>query len=578
MRIESNSDLFSSINQLRNSLNTSKEFSEVEILTQQCTNLFQEIETKNSSWISKIKAGFSKILGNESDGQRLERKFVKLEDQYFEDVRRLSLLTDINIANNSFSNMYELPTEKTNLMAILESEQAKFYESALENSEELIPLIQKMESIESKLAKIERLGNQKTFNVDHLVSFTENFMLELSEMESLLLELTYKFRENRISNRSIVPLVIRYELALIFLNEICHNGVPQKLNKTPDNIFNKKLSKIGKIEIGGIDNGSNTCYLASAVQVLNNIPAYRKAFDPKENHLKKWDKESYDSLKLRKQIQASAFQILENINKGIKTSGHEIHGLRKLCYVYKAPDNASIVESLHGMADSAETLQRLLEAMNYKFGSYHCILNIQPESEFTIIENADPTRYSTIEEMNKVETGADLEVSGFPYLGNQVPMQQLINEFWSDEILPDCRINEKNEEGNYFVKQYKSTKKSKQPSFENPPEVIRITVKQADGNKAKIQNPRKIHLFGFNRGPLYHLKAMIEHRHPGHYVAHIVDKRGNIIEANDSDMYESHETLPGFAYYYVKEENAVLQKPHIEEDSCDSLMLNGSYM
>ncbi|MGZ3634340.1 MAG: hypothetical protein ACXVAJ_08465, partial [Parachlamydiaceae bacterium] len=70
------------------------------------------------------------------------------------------------------------------------------------------------------------------------------------------------------------------------------------------------------IKIGGIQNAGNTCYMASALQVLNAVPLYRDLFDPKKNPLSKRKDESDTSLKQRKAIQASCFTLLNKVSAG----------------------------------------------------------------------------------------------------------------------------------------------------------------------------------------------------------------------------------------------------------------------
>ena len=84
------------------------------------------------------------------------------------------------------------------------------------------------------------------------------------------------------------------------------------------------------------------------------------------------------------------------------------------------------------------------------------------------------------------------------------------------------------------------------------PEVIRITVKQLEDEKAILTQTDTVYPFGSGNGPKYRLQSIIEHR-PGHYVAHTRQADNRFIEANDGWVSPSSEELSGFAYYYVKE-------------------------
>ncbi len=558
----SNGDLFSSIGRIQDSLAVSKEFSDLEKLTNKSQEIIKKIQNKNSPWTSVVNF-FSNMICLETKYQRLEREAERLESQLEERAKRISFITDFDLTENSLGQLFNLTNEKEELKSQLEMAQANAFDAQGPIAEDVNFLSKNMDDIENYLSSLERQCSQQvSFNSTQMVNISDNvskLAKQINEMESGILELSYIYTDRLVDLSPIEPLVIRYELAVKNLKELQSRVAFQWLAPTSVSAIHK--IQIQPVKIGGIRNGGNTCYLASAVQTLNNIPSYRKAFDPDENPLQMRENESNDSFWQRQLIQKLTYNIIENINKGFTIHTGEINELRQECYNYKISDNARIVDSLHGTADAGETLERLLEAMDYKFGIYRVNQTKQPDSPiFEIVENANPDAYVTLEEASYATTlSSALEVSAFAYLGGNVPMQRLIDDYWTDEIISDVKIKDIDENGNFHVKQYQSFTVNKQPVFDQTPEVLRITVIQADWEKATINNPQKIYPFGSERGPQYELKAIIEHR-PGHYVAHLVDKNGNFIEANDSFVHGSRPALSGLAYYYVKHEGQANQE------------------
>lgn len=559
MRDASNSDyvgLFNSINGMYDALAKSVSFSEVESIAEESEAVIKQVKEQESFWTS-FAAFFSNIFGHITEYQQLQIEADRLEYKLEDAVKRISFTTDLDLEENSLGKLFNLSEDIEKLQLELEEALEKVNAASHELVDDIDTLSIQMDSLEASIENLESecqgigLESKQIF---HIVTETSKLISLTNTMESTILELSYLYHEKFEVLSPIVPQVIRYELAVKRLKEL-QNDVA---NKWGNQAVVKDIVQTNRINtmqrIGGIRNGGNTCYLASAVQTLNNIPAYRKAFDPALNPLVQRENETSDSFQQRKLIQRLIDKMVGSINRGRTITTDEINYLRQACFDYKVNDIPT-VESLYGFADAAETLERLLDAMDYKFGSYQLIPTKKPSSEeFTIDETADPSEYSSLDELNLPENfAATIEVAGFLYLGQSVPMQQLIDEFWADEQVGNFKIRDTNDNGITFVKKYDSFTVSKKASFDQAPEVIRITVKQDQRDKTRVDNPQTVYPFG-NSGPAYHLKAIIEHRGV-HYVAHVEKDPGNFLEADDGTVRASQANRGGVAYYYVKQED-----------------------
>lgn len=307
--------------------------------------------------------------------------------------------------------------------------------------------------------------------------------------------------------------------------------------------------------LGGIENKNNTCYLASAMQAINAIPSYRRMFDPALKPLKQRPEESDSSYAQRCKIQRQGFKIIKNIATGKTTPLYQINAFRRSCFDFKF-QGTPIVDSLDGTADATETLNRLLEAMDYEFEAYEVKEKLN-DAEASIVSKdyeKNFNKYTLLEDAKeeKTEKNSIIQLNTFSLLNDGASLQTLIDESWQDEIREGFYKNY-DETGVLFVGEYKNLSIVREPIIDRAPEVIRVMLSQDEYHKIALSGIETIYPFGKEKGPQYELKAVIEHR-PGHYVAHISNGNKGMIEVNDDHINKKEGLIPGAAYYYVRKD------------------------
>lgn len=331
------------------------------------------------------------------------------------------------------------------------------------------------------------------------------------------------------------------------------------VSKTQSDIITPSPAK--EITLGGISQGGNTCYLASAMQAVNQIEEYRALFNPVENPLKQRTGESLASFEERKLIQRKGFFVLEKINSGNKVAGDEINQLRTACYNHKI-DGKQVISTLGGTFDSMEVLGRMLRVLDYKDPQltfeYEDV--VDDETNFEVVNDGkerNPAEYSTIEETKKYQKKGCYTFSAFSYMNSSVSMETLSKEFLATETIDEALLKHISKTGEITYRKYKNVKRKKALNLEpkNLPKVLRITIQQLDGQRATITRPDIFYPSGKQGvGPKYTLKAIIEHL-PGHYVAHVKTANG-MLTANDGHVHEAaSSSVPGYGYIYVRDDS-----------------------
>lgn len=152
------------------------------------------------------------------------------------------------------------------------------------------------------------------------------------------------------------------------------------------------------IKIGGFSNGGNTCFIASALQVLRQIPMFIQHLSPAYT-LHQMENESAEAFGLRNQIKKTVAQFMDKTSMGDNISASEIKAFHKLLFNYKKVEGYLYNIPVGHSGDALETLRDLLTVVeiaekgkcmskNYCF-TYH--YKWQPavydlKAQFTILE------------------------------------------------------------------------------------------------------------------------------------------------------------------------------------------------
>lgn len=525
--------------------------------------LYDEINQHSTLW-NAIKSLLCKLVGRVSEYEQLQIEFDRLQKKLAKATERISFTKDIELDPKALGDALMLESNQDSLdlaQLIKTEEELKSLGNAI--SEDIGIILVNFKTVEATIAKLET-ACESLEEMDHKelrrqVETASEVMISIKTLESFIYKAGTIYHESNEQLSSIVTLVKRYESAVsriaIVRDKINDKWCNVPVRKTLEpairhSVFEEAPYISQPTSISGIQNGGNTCYLASALQTINAVEDYRKVFNPEKNLLKKRQNESEDSFQLRKQIQSSGFEILNMINEGNQTVSWEtINSFREKCYNFQYKDHR-IVSSEFGTADSPAVLERLLNAMDYKEGTFEISRkHTFDSSNVQFLYDRDPKKFSDEKEIDTNEQSSpSIEVSAYGYLGKSADMQTLINENWQSEIIQDVKIVGKDDKGVTCVINYPIANRKKIPNAKQPPNVIRIIVKQLEFQKSVITNPEKIYPFGNNKGPKYNLRSVIEHR-PEHYVAHVLQGK-TMMEANDSFVHKSQADLPGFAYYY----------------------------
>ncbi len=303
-----------------------------------------------------------------------------------------------------------------------------------------------------------------------------------------------------------------------------------------ENVVNKKTDKILEPHSlypyhGGIENGGNTCFIASVLQIISVIPQLRTLFIDNPND----------------DLQNLGNQILENIESGRPTSSSKIRNFRAACL------RKGLVEGMDEQEDAQEFLGKLLQGFN-KILTFEMktrrVIRGQPIRQSRIANSSELSQITTRSEFTTEKIEAiNLEVSRALKEKGTANMQNMINGFLSLEKDVIASVSEREGNGDYFKRTY-STEIHKTVDTTTLPSVLSVNVKQPAGKRFKVDNALEIRVAGTK----YNLVAILEHP-PGHYVARIKKPNGIILEANDSKVG----SVPagfikrrGCSYIYVK--------------------------
>jgi ubiquitin C-terminal hydrolase len=141
------------------------------------------------------------------------------------------------------------------------------------------------------------------------------------------------------------------------------------------------VTRTSALAPGGISQGGNTCYLATAMQQIANEDLFFEKFNPKVNT---YPASSGDK-KLR-DLQARGFEILKKVHAGTTVSGREIHQFRiqmLLCGCYAFLDG-----NVGGQKDSQVVFNWLLEVLISNTSNEKCLL------ESSTLETLDKSKRS----------------------------------------------------------------------------------------------------------------------------------------------------------------------------------------
>lgn len=507
---------------------------DVPLLKELAIDVVEAVQQRKNLWTT-IVSFFYGLVGLVSDYEKLQKEAAQLE--YI-----LAIRSDNDDSRLIKSQLEEKKGEIQQVVVKLNSE--------IENA--LIEL----DHVESQLNSRENSYQKGKLSPSTIISYMEeasNSAEALHEIKDLNARIIVNYQDDPSTDLSIIKtLNDRLESLSEQLTRIRNELLSSFVSKIQDSL-QKDSAELNKP--GGIRNGGNTCYLASGLQTMRVIPAYRKAMDPQQNPLKQREGESDTRFQQRKRIQERGHELLNKISAGHVVESQEINQFRDACYDCKIEGEQRVVDSTRNQADSAEALSRILSVLDFDGGTYQIVRIRTPTSvPYEIDGNQlNPAEYSSLEAL-QTETemsSATVEVAAYLYMDSEVPLQRLINETWGNEAI-SAKFVEHSQEGQAVFKQFDSMSLQKKVSAEEFPEVVRITVKQLEEGKATITHTDTVFPFGNGNGPQYRLQAIIEHR-PGHYVAHTRDGNGQFIEANDGWVHRSRQTLGGFAYYYVKE-------------------------
>ncbi len=407
--------------------------------------------------------------------------------------------------------------------------------------------------------------NAELTEMEHLKQLEKERTEALDNIEAALTKISEQFTavEKEIQNLDTRAALAMYQKHLTSMEgpldtlfSIYRGDAPQlklieELAERYDNVLNR-LSEITRPKLpGGISNGGNTCYLASAMQAINNVAEYRDLF---KNTLQQRERESKESFEERLSIQEAGFSILQKIERGKKVSGKEINSLRQACYNH-TEDGKRVIESLRGQTDSMETLGRLLSVLDYKEPEIQFIYeDTVGENDFEIVDDGKERDASTLEEVKRYAQNGSFTLSAYQYMNAEVSMDILFKNFWKDETLENYLLMELDEDNSEVVyKRYKTATRKKSLNQDTLPKVLRVTVQQMGEQRARIAKPETVCL----SDRTYRLAAVIEHK-PGHYVAHVV-RPGGMITANDSLVHSrSSSSIPGYGYIYIMDKQVDL--------------------
>ncbi len=392
--------------------------------------------------------------------------------------------------------------------------------------------------------------NANLIEREHLKQLEKEKTGALDNIEAALTEISDQFTavEEEIQNLDTPADLALYQKHLKSMEEplnelfkIYRGDAPQlKLIKELADRYDKVLNELSKTVPpqlpGGIRNGGNTCYLASAMQAINNVPEYRDLF---KNPLQQRPGESEESLEERKRIQKAGFTILQKIERRKEVSREEINLLRQACYEHKE-DDIRVIKSLGGQTDSMETLGRLLSALDYQETEIQFIYEDTVDvNGLEIVDDGKERDVSKLKDVKKYVRKDPFILYTDPHKEknvSKVSMDTLIQDLWKVEYVEESRL---------------LRKRSVNP--DNLPNVLLVKVVYSRKKKMKITNPETVHISGYK----YRLAAVIEHM-PGHYVAHVVKPSG-MFTANDSRVRpQSNSFISGDGYIYVMDGSAKL--------------------
>jgi hypothetical protein len=404
----------------------------------------------------------------------------------------------------------------------------------------------------SKAAKITRTGQE----YNDLKGDVTIYQKHLKDMEETLHQLNEIYQGDIEAFKHIPQLWEKHAAAQTELKRIA--------NQLADILAPKSIKPASSTKkttaLGGISQGGNTCYLASAMQTMNHIETYRNLFDPSMHPLAQRAKESTASFEERKKIQNAGFAIIQKIQSGTTVKGNEINLLRKACFEHYE-QGKRVISSLSGQIDSMETLDRILTVLDYKEPqlSFHFQDIIIDENDYEVINDGkerNPDQFSTLAEVKNYFKNGTIGLSAYDYLKADVTMSTLIKNSWETESLTDYIVKHVSETGEISYRKYNHVerRKSLDVSKNNYPPVMRVTIQQLDGQRATITRPDTLYPSGKEGvGPKYRLAAVIEHM-PGHYVAHL-KTTGGMLTANDSFVHEKNTAnIPGYGYFYVRDD------------------------
>lgn len=454
-------------------------------------------------------------------------------------------------------------------VAELEKLAVKKIKQQLRIEQSVVQIVKDFDEIDAAVINLKDRADRVSGLTDDYLELQKDigqYQSYLKQLEGSLQKFNQIYQEDIEGFKNIPALWGKHAQATNTLAEISKQLTDMVI---PNIQFNPVSNSTAIVEAqpGGISQGGNTCYLASACQAINQVTEYRNLFNPKKNPLRKRYGESPEKFEERKLIQRRAFYVLERIAKGQDVKGSEINTLREACFNH-APKGKKIIKSLTGTADSMEILGRLLGVMDYKdpqvtFSSQTVI----DESQYEIVPDIyydkpkdawvkrDPIHYKTLEETKKIKKElSNLTFCAYSHLNETVSMQTLQNEFFAMEPLADgTTVKHVTENGDVIYRKYKNVQVKKTIDMNNLPKVLRILVQQLDGQRATIKQPEFFYPSGKpGIGPKYVLKSIVEHM-PGHYVAHLNTSQG-LVTANDGWVHKtSSSSIPGYGYIYVME-------------------------
>lgn len=523
--------------------------------------IVQEVLPRANFW-TVIVNFFYRLVGKVSDYEFLQHKIVKLEEQLGETLDRIAKAEQGKVILSSSTHQLNLQ-EAQGLTHQLDIAKSQLEDVTKGIKDETEAILIQFDEVDELLNGLERQINKKpemNQQFIDLVNQSARAAQSLNAIGSIVDRASEIYIESTADLTPIKSLVDRYEAAAIKLKRIQERLTSYWI--TEDDAVEKTGKADSKIEsvpssilIGGIRNGGNTCYVASAMQTVHAIPAYQRAMDPKKNPLQRREGEAEVDFAKRTLIQRLGHAIVQKITQGEEVSRNEINRFREACYADRSNGGKRVVDSLRDTADAAETLERILNVLDFRFGNYQVTQRRTLLSEKNKISTGrNPAEFTTLNAMaaGKVEVREPtIEVAAYGYLDQEVSMQRLVDETWAPEDLSNVKVASLDDKGLPCVRKYQRMRLQKEVTAKEPPEVIRITVKQLEENKATLTHADTLFPMGTGNGPMYKLKAVIEHR-PGHYVAHIRGEDGMYVEANDSWVHAGKKNLPGFAYYYVR--------------------------